>query len=94
MWHSLTLQTYCVRKAVVEYEVVVGKVYPSQAETGNQMQTNYRKVVSSRLSLLVALPRIFRRLMKGKCDAYVLQPLAKKFQNLIVDQSTARNFTV
>ena len=54
----------------------------------------YCKVTSSRLSLLVALPRIFRRLMKGKFDAYVLWPLAKKFQNWIVDQSTARNFTV
>ena len=32
--------------------------------------------------------------MKGKFDAYVLWPLAKKFQNLIVDQSTARDFTV
>ena len=34
----------------------------------------YRKVASSRLSRLVAHPRIFRRLMKGKFDA-----LAKKF---------------
>ena len=32
--------------------------------------------------------------MKGKFDAYVLWPLAKKFQNWIVDRSTARNFTV
>ena len=32
--------------------------------------------------------------MKGKFDAYVLWPLAKKFQNWIVDQSTARDFTV
>ena len=32
--------------------------------------------------------------MKRKFDAYVLWPLAKKFQNLIVDQSTARDFTV
>ena len=32
----------------------------------------YRKVASSRLSRLVANPRIFRRLMKGKFDAYVL----------------------
>ena len=32
----------------------------------------YRKVASSRLSQLVAHPRIFRRLMKGKFDAYVL----------------------
>ena len=32
--------------------------------------------------------------MKGKFDAYVLWPLAKKFQNLIVDRSTARDFSV
>ena len=32
----------------------------------------YRKVASSRLSRLIAHPRIFRRLMKGKFDAYVL----------------------
>ena len=43
----------------------------------------YRKVASSRLSRLVAHPRIFRRLMKGKFDPYVLWPLAKKFQNWI-----------
>ena len=32
--------------------------------------------------------------MKGKMDAYVLCPLATKFQNWIVDRSTARDFTV
>ena len=32
--------------------------------------------------------------MKGKFDAYVLWPLAKKFQTWIVDLSTAHNFTV
>ena len=32
----------------------------------------YRKVASSRLSWLVAHPRIFRRLMKGKFDPDVL----------------------
>ena len=32
--------------------------------------------------------------MKGKFDAYVLWPLVKKFQNWIVDLSTARDFTV
>ena len=32
--------------------------------------------------------------MKGKFDAYVLWPLAKKFQNWIVDRSTAFDFTV
>ena len=47
-----------------------------------------------RLSRLVAQIRIFRSLMKGKFDAYVLWPLAKKFQNWIVNRSTARDFTV
>ena len=32
--------------------------------------------------------------MKGKFDGYILWPLAKKFQNWIVDLSTARDFTV
>ena len=32
----------------------------------------YRKVASSRLSQLVAHPRIFRLFMKGNFDAYVL----------------------
>ena len=32
--------------------------------------------------------------MEGKFDAYVLWPLAKKFQNWKVDRSTARDFTV
>ena len=53
------------------------------------LHLEYRKVASSRLSWLVALPRIFRRLMKGKFDA-----LAKKLQKWIVDRSTARDFTV
>ena len=44
-------------------------------------QINYRKVASSSLSRLVAHFQIFRRLMKGKFNAYVLRPLAIKFQN-------------
>ena len=52
------------------------------------------QVASSRLSWLVAHIRIFRRFIKGKFDAYVLWPLAKKFQNWLVDQSIAREFTV
>ena len=32
----------------------------------------YRKDASSRLSWLLAHPIVFRRLMKGKFDAYVL----------------------
>ena len=50
-------------------------------------QSTYRKVANSSLSRLVAHFQIFRRFMKGKCDAYVLWPLAKKFQNWIVDWS-------
>ena len=41
----------------------------------------YRKVASSSISRLVAHLMIFRRLLKGKFDAYVVWPLAKKFQN-------------
>ena len=44
--------------------------------------SNYRKVVSSRLSRLVAHSRIFRLFMKGKFDTYVLWPLAKKSSKL------------
>ena len=54
----------------------------------------YRKVASSRLSWLVAHPRIFRLFMKGNFDAYVLWPLDKMVQNWIVDRSTACDFTV
>ena len=32
--------------------------------------------------------------MKGKFNAYVLWPLAKRVQNLIVNRYTARDFTV
>ena len=32
--------------------------------------------------------------MKGKFDVYVLWPSAKRVQNWIVDESTARDFTV
>ena len=54
----------------------------------------YRKIASSSMSWLVAHSQIFSRLMKGKFDAYVLWPLTKKFQNWIVNWSTACNFTV
>jgi hypothetical protein len=54
----------------------------------------YRKVISSRLSWLVAHQSTFNIFMKGKFDACVLWLLTKSFQNWIVDQSTARNFTV
>ena len=47
----------------------------------------YRKVTNRSLSRLVAHFQIFRRLMKGKFDAYVLWTLAIKFQNWIADCS-------
>ena len=53
---------------------------------------SYRKVASSSLSWLVAHFQIFSWLMKEKFHAYVLWPLAKKFQNWIVDRSTPSNF--
>ena len=56
--------------------------------------TAYFKVASSRLFRLVAHLRILRLFMKGKFDGYVLWPLVKRFQNWIVDQSTAPDFTV
>ena len=55
---------------------------------------SYRKVASSSLSRLVARFQIFRRLMKGIFDPYVLWPLAKKFQTWIVDRSNSCDFTV
>ena len=54
----------------------------------------YCKVASRSMSWLVAHPSIFRMFTKGKIDAYVLWPLAKSFQNWIVDWSTARDLTV
>ena len=43
---------------------------------------------------IVAHSRIFRLFMKGKFDAYVLWPLAKRVQNWMVGRSTAPDFTV
>ena len=51
-------------------------------------EMKYRKVASSRLSRMVAHPRIFRLLMKGKFDGYVPWPLTKRIQNWIVDRSS------
>ena len=51
-------------------------------------ENRYRKVASSGMSRLVAHPSNFRMFMKGKFDSYVLWPLAKSFQNWIVDRST------
>ena len=56
------------------------------------LTNTYRKVASSRLSRLVAHPRIFRGFTKGKFDANVLWHLAIKFQNLIVDRSKEVGF--
>ena len=55
---------------------------------------NYRKVASSKLSWLVAHPMVFRLLMKGKFDPYVLWHLTKSSKIWKVDRSTARDFTV
>ena len=54
----------------------------------------YRKVASRSTSRLVAHLRVFRLLMKGRFDAYVLWPLTKRFKNWIVDRSSARDYTV
>ena len=62
--------------------------------TSRKCKIIYPKVASRSMSWLVAHPRIFRMFMKRKFDAYVLWHLAKRFQNWIVAQSTARNFTV
>ena len=51
-------------------------------------------VHSKIFSQLVARSRIFRLFMKGKFDAYILWPLAKRVQNWIVNWSTAYNVTV
>ena len=56
--------------------------------------STYCKVLSSRLSRLVAHQRIFRLFMKGTFDAYVLWPMDKMVLNWIVDWSTACNFMV
>ena len=56
--------------------------------------STYRKVASSKLSWLAAHLRIFRLSLKGKFNTYALWPLTKSVQNSIIDQSTARNFTV
>ena len=48
----------------------------------------YRKVSSSRLSWSIALSKIFRRLVKGKFDACVLWPLAKKFWNWVHERTS------
>ena len=56
--------------------------------------SRYRKVVSSRLSWLVAHLRIFKPYMKGKFDAYVLWPLVKRVQSWIVDRSSDRDFMI
>ena len=57
-------------------------------------KNTYRKVASSGLSRLVAHFHIFRLFMKGNFDALYCDRLDKMDQNWIVDQSTARNFTV
>ena len=62
------------------------KICLKRCNKGSECENKYRKVAISRLSRLVAHSRIFRLFMKGKFDAYVLWPLTKSFQNLIVDR--------
>ena len=72
----------------------MGSVDMASAEIGYNFFLFDRKVANSSLSRLVACFQIFRRIMKGKFDTCVLWPMAKKFQNWIVDRSTACDFTV
>ena len=65
--------------------------YKNKGKMNTENENIYRKVSSRSTSRLVAHPSIFRMFMKGKFDAYVLWPLAKSFQNWIVDRSTARH---
>ena len=75
----------------------VVKIFTKYRKVASTSRSNdissYRKVANSSPSRLVARFQTFRRLMKGKFDAYVMWPLAKNSQNWIVDQSTARYFT-
>ena len=50
--------------------------------------------MSSSLSHLIAHFWVFRLFMKGKFNAHVSWPLAKRVQNWIVDPSTPPNFMV
>ena len=52
------------------------KIVPELLFPVTVVNTIYRKVASSSTSRLVARPRIFWLLMKGKFDPYVLWPLA------------------
>ena len=47
-------------------------MYEVKVHSGQFFLYKYRKVVSSRLSWLVAHSKIFGLFMKGKFDAYVL----------------------
>ena len=54
----------------------------------------YCKVANRNTSHLVAPPRIFRLIMKGKFDVYLLRPLGEKFIFEIVAKSTLRDSMV
>ena len=86
-----TFQLVQLVQVNMSWKICVTKI---QSNSGQDMYHVYHKVTSSSMSQLVAHFQIFRRLMKGKFDAYVLRPLAKKFQNWIADQSTAPDFMV
>ena len=59
-----------------------------------QKESVYHKVASSRLSRLVAHPRIFRMLKVKFVPNMYCGPLAQKFQNWMINHSTARDFMV
>ena len=63
----LKIQSVCFEvKNVFTYVLNLGHLFKVYTEF------TYRKVMSSRLSRLVAYSRIFRLFMKGKFNAYVL----------------------
>ena len=59
-----------------------------------KLQAEESVMLSLLLMKLVNSTMIFRLFINVKLYAYVLWPLAKRVQNWIVDQSTARDFTV
>ena len=66
---SIIFWNICAILSMMIQKQKIKEIYPE----------NYRKVANNSLSRLVARFQTFRRLMKGKFDAYVLRPLAKTF---------------
>ena len=59
------------QRTIASYSSLIAADTLKEAQNYSMYYT-YRKVASSSLSRLVAPFQIFRRLMKGKFDAYVL----------------------